>query len=116
MTLPAGPSLEPPAGLSLQLPAGPSLELPAGLAVALDRDVRRLDGGRVLLGGDPGRLVRLRAGAGGDLDRLSAAVPADRPLRVLARTLVDGGLAHPRPGAAQVDDVTVVVPVRDRAV
>ena len=29
--------------------------------VVLDRRVRRLDGGRVLLGGDPGRLVRLRS-------------------------------------------------------
>ena len=63
--------------------------------------------------------MRLRAGAGAELDRLTAplrAGPADRPLRVLARTLVDGGLAHPRPGAAQVGDVTVVVPVRDRTV
>ena len=92
--------------------AGP---LPDGLPVVLDPDVRRLEGGSVLLGGDPGRLVRLR----GDGDALLAALaegrPADERVRGLARTLVDGGLAHPRPSAAPVADLVVVVPVRDRA-
>ena len=81
------------------------------LPVVLDADVRRLDGGRVLLGGDPGRLVRLR-----DSDvvvRLAAGEGG--ALASLARTLVDGGLAHPRPGPAGLHDLTVVVPVRDRS-
>ena len=90
-------------------------EYPAGLAVALDRDVRQLAGGRVLLGGDPGRLVRLRVGAGPVLARLAAPDRLDPSTLRLARTLVEGGLAHPRPGPAPVVDVTVVVPVRDRA-
>ena len=81
------------------------------LPVVLDDDVRRVDGGRVLLGGDPGRLVRLRDGA--VVDRLAAG--AGGALAALARTLVDGGLAHPRPGPARVGDLTVVVPVRDRS-
>lgn len=81
------------------------------LPVVLDDDVRRVDGGRVLLGGDPGRLVRLRDGA--VLDRLAAGEGG--ALAALARTLVDGGLAHPRPGPARVQDLTVVVPVRDRS-
>lgn len=88
--------------------------VPDGVPVVLDGEVLRLDGGRVLLGGDPGRLVRLRPGAGEQLHRLATGAPVDRPLRALARTLVDGGLAHPRPAPAPARDVTVVVPVRDR--
>ena len=99
---------------------------PAGVPVVLDRSTRVLDGGRVLLGGDPGRLVRLRDSA--VVGRLSRAprerspgeelpgegAPGERSLRLLARTLVDGGLAHPCPGRAPVRDLVVVVPVRDR--
>ncbi len=83
-----------------------------GLPIVLDPDVRLLDGGRVLLGGDPGRLLRLRPGTDpADLvDRCLAG-----PLRRLADTLVAGGLAHPRPAVRPVADVAVVVPVRDRA-
>lgn len=86
---------------------------PEGVPVVLDADVRVLDGGRVLLGGDPGRLVRLRAPT--PLHRLATGEPAGRALRALARTLVDGGLAHPRPVPTTAREVTVVVPVRDRA-
>lgn len=81
-----------------------SLSLP----VVLDRSVRLLDGGRVLLGGDPGRLVRLRRPVPvGDLAAGHGGVLAD--------VLVDRGLAHPRPAARPAQDVVVVVPVRDRA-
>lgn len=82
--------------------------------VVLDRDVRRLAGGRVLLGGDPGRLLRLGPGGPAALQQLADGRPRAAPLQDLARTLVDGGLAHPRPGPAADIDVTVVVPVRDR--
>lgn len=71
--------------------------------VVLDPRVARLDGGRVLLGGDPPRLLRLKA-----------PVP-DEPGGALAGLLVDRGLAHPRPAPRPADDVVVVVPVRDRA-
>ena len=116
-------------------------DVPVDVPVVLDRSTRVLEGGRVLLGGDPGRLVRLRDSA--VLDRLSLAPgewppgerppgerppgerppgerppgerpPGERSLRLLARTLVDGGLAHPCPGPAPVRDLVVVVPVRDR--
>ena len=86
----------------------------SAMPVVLDRDVCRLDGGRVLLGGDPGRLVRLRPRGGEVLRRLATGEQVDPPARALARTLVDSGLAHPRPDAAPVLDLTVVVPVRDR--
>jgi mycofactocin system glycosyltransferase len=79
--------------------------------LVLDPDVRRLDGGRVLLGGDPARLLRLRSASA--LDHALAGEPS-AAVRALATTLVDGGFAHPRPGATRVDDVEVVVPVRDR--
>ena len=79
----------------------------------LDRDVRVLDGGRVLLGGDPGRLVRLSA-AGADV--LSALDDLRTPAeQALGDQLLAGGLAHPVPGPVEPADVTVVVPVRDRA-
>ncbi len=78
--------------------------------LVLDRAVARMDGGRVLLGGDPGRLVRLRS-ASADWTRTRPTEAA----RVLARALLDGGLVHPRPRPAPLLDVCVVVPVRDRA-
>ena len=79
----------------------------------LDRDVRVLGGGRVVLGGDPGRLVRLRADGGQALRSLLAGESCAQ-LAALGRTLLQGGLAHPRPLPVVVGDVTVVVPVRDR--
>ncbi len=85
------------------------------LPLVLDRDVRRLDGGRVLLGGDPGRLVRLRRSAAPALDLLAVGQQESAAVRELGRTLLQGGLAHPRPAATDVGDVVVVVPVRDRA-
>lgn len=90
--------------------------LPAGLPVALDPDVRRLEHGRVLLGGDPGRLLRLSPDGVAGLAALAAGRPVAPSVLRLARTLVDGGLAHPRPRAAPVEDAVVVVPVRDRTV
>ena len=90
-------------------------DVPAGLPVVLDPDVRRLAQGRVLLGGDPGRLLRVSDAGLAGLDRLAAGLPVGPAVRRLARTLVDGGLAHPRPRPSTARDVVVVVPVRDRA-
>lgn len=84
------------------------------MPVVLDPGVLQLDGGRVLLGGDPGRLVRLRAGGGAVLAGLPQGGSLPASVRALARTLVDGGLAHPRPLPTPAPAVTVVVPVRDR--
>jgi mycofactocin system glycosyltransferase len=92
---------------------------PAGLRLRPDPGLRTLDGGRVLLGGSPYRLLRLGpAGA-----RQVAAwwrgepVPGAPGARTLARRLLEAGLAHPDPSglpSAGPDDVTVVIPVRDR--
>ncbi len=87
----------------------------AGIPVVLDPRVRRSADDRVLLGGDPGRLLRLGPTATAVLADLAAGRPRSATARALARTLLDGGLAHPRPPRAPIADVTVVVPVRDRA-
>jgi len=87
--------------------------LPVGFAVQLDPAVRWLDHGAALIGGSPPRLLRLAP-----LARELLAQPQlevrDRQTAALARTLLDAGVAHPRPArGAEVSEVTVVVPVRD---
>ena len=110
-------------------PDGPhDLRLPEGFRIALDRRARRIDGGAALLGGAPPRLVHLSRTARGLLPAgpRAALTVTDPTTRALARRLLDSGLAHPVlpagdraahgaavPGAEQV---TVVVPVKDRPV
>ncbi len=96
--------------------AGPAdVAVPDGLRVAVDRRVVALDGGRVLLGGAPPRMLRLtptgRALLGG-----GGFTVTDATSRALARRLLDAGVVHPVPGGAgpPPSDVTVVVPVKDR--
>jgi GT2 family glycosyltransferase len=94
--------------------------IPVGFRLCPDSDLNYLNGGHLLLGGSPYRLLRLGpAGA-----RQVAAwwrgepVPSSRPARLLARRLLETGLAHPAPSglpAPGPDEVTVVVPVRDRS-
>jgi len=82
----------------------------------LDSTTRRLAGDAALLGGSPLRLLRLRPAARGLL--------AEQPLRVrdgrsasVARSLLDAGVAHPRPVDGPTPaEVTVVIPVRDNPV
>ena len=91
--------------------------------MVLDRHARRLDGGRVLLGGSPLRLFRLSPDGQRLLDRLVAGATVEAAsLAVgaaggrLARTLVDAGILHPRPPAGfDPGPVDAVIPVRDRA-
>ncbi|WP_133917964.1 mycofactocin biosynthesis glycosyltransferase MftF [Streptomyces sp. NBC_00582] len=94
------------------VPAG----LPDGFGLVLDPGCRWYPGG-LLFGGSPERLYRLgprgqrlvRAWADGVLPRGAAQLR-------LARSLVVAGLAHPRPGPGLIgpEQVTVVIPVRDR--
>ena len=88
-----------------------------GSGLVLDPSVRAFGDGTVLVGGHPGRLIVLsRLGAGA----LRAWLGGDRPstaTRRLGRRLVVAGMAHPvapEPDRAEVRDVTVVVPARDR--
>jgi mycofactocin glycosyltransferase len=94
------------------IPAAPDQRLPDGLAVRLSPKVRRRDDG-ALLGGSPLRLLRLSARARELLagDRL---VVRDATSAELAARLLDAGLASPDLPPRPADDVTVVIPVRDR--
>jgi mycofactocin system glycosyltransferase len=80
----------------------------------LDPSVRRRDGGRLLLGGAPSRLVRLSEAGAVALDRVLAGDALDPAATALARRLVQDGLLHPLPGTdAEEPVVTTVVPVLD---
>jgi len=90
--------------------------------VALDPGTRQLSDGS-LFGGEPARVLRLTAAGQQALAELRAGPIESAAAAVLARRLTDAGLAHPvlpaatrEPGrAGQRLDVTVVIPVRDRA-
>ncbi len=91
--------------------------LPLGFAVELDARLRRRNGGRVLLGGSPLRLLRLSSLAADLIADGTSLMVRDATTAALARRLLDTGAAHPRPAWQPVTgDVTVVVPVRDRPV
>lgn len=93
---------------------------PAGFGVRLAPGVLVRDGGRVLAGGVPLRLVRLSPAGAALVARWRAGAPLGEggSERVLARRLLDGGLLDARPAPA-ADDVwraaiAIVVPARDR--
>jgi mycofactocin glycosyltransferase len=106
---------------------------PAGLRLTPDPGTRFVVGGLVLVGGSPVRVLRLTpAGARQVRGWFSGTpLPGQEASRVLARRLLDAGLAHPdvtaepssRTAPADSDalnvplgrrTVTVVIPVRDR--
>jgi mycofactocin system glycosyltransferase len=92
--------------------------LPAAFRVRFDGGVRRLEDGRVLVGGSPLRMLRLSAAGAAVVDRWDAGGPvgAGAGAQRLVRRLLDAGLAHPlpsTPGPFTAADVTVVVPVHD---
>jgi mycofactocin system glycosyltransferase len=90
---------------------------PAGFRLALDPATRATDGGRVLIGGSPLRILTLTEAGQRLVGRWSAGEPigAAEAERRLARRLLDAGLAHPRPpeGARPhvAADVAVVIPI-----
>ncbi|PRY41238.1 mycofactocin system glycosyltransferase [Geodermatophilus tzadiensis] len=98
------------------VPPPPDARLPDGYAVRLAPGTRRREDGAVLLGGSPLRLLRLSSRARTLLagDRLTVT---DASSAALAGRLLDTGVATPEPAgpAPGPADVTVVVPVRDRA-
>jgi mycofactocin system glycosyltransferase len=78
--------------------------------VTLDPRIRWTGDGRVLT--PTGRLLRLSSSGRDALRRLGSDEPAAQRL---AARLVDAGAAHPHPAPRAADDVTVVIPVKDRA-
>jgi mycofactocin system glycosyltransferase len=94
-----------------------TMPLPAGIRLAPDLDLKVLAEGRVLLGGTPSRLLRLRPRAADMVGRWLDGMPVGQGQaeRAVGRRLVRTGMFHPRahpvpPGSL----VSVVVPVRDR--
>ena len=95
--------------------------VPAGFRLRADPGTRMLAGGTLLVGGSPTRLLRLSSPGARQVASWWAGAPvADQPAaRALARRLLDAGIAHPTPAGLQaapvsLDDITVVIPVRDR--
>jgi mycofactocin system glycosyltransferase len=109
---PEGPSSLRPA------PSRTTTPLPGSFRLAEDPSTVELEDGAVLLGGSPLRLLRLSARARVLVGRWSGGAPVGegRGAQLLARRLVTAGAFAPRPdgSAHREDDVTVVVPVRDR--
>lgn len=82
----------------------------------LDAGVRVRDGGRMLIGGTPPRLLRLSEAGAASLARLLGGDPGtERPAdAALAKRLERAGLLHPLPGDGSDDPpVTAIVPVLD---
>ncbi|MDT7804844.1 MAG: mycofactocin glycosyltransferase [Actinomycetota bacterium] len=89
--------------------------LPAGFRIALDQDTRELSDG-LWFGGSPARVLRLTGAGRQAWQELGDGPVTSAATGTLARRLTDAGLAHPVPPEPETPaDVTVVVPVRDRA-
>jgi mycofactocin system glycosyltransferase len=90
---------------------------PVGVRLRLDDRLRTSDDGRTLLGGSPGRLLRVTEAGAALIGAWKGGSPVgeDRPSRRLARRLLDAGMAHPDwEPTDEVCDVTVVVPTYAR--
>lgn len=96
-------------------PGARRLPLPAGFGLALDPSVRAEEGGRVLIGGSPRRVARLSEQAAAELGSMQEGGAAGERARLLARELIDAGMANPRPPSVGAGEVTVVIPVHERA-
>lgn len=89
--------------------------MPVGITVELDSDTRPL-ADDVLFGGSPARVLRLSGAGVRALAELQAGPVTSAAAATLARRLTDTGMAHPCPvRPVTAPEVTVVVPVRDRA-
>ncbi|WP_158890818.1 mycofactocin biosynthesis glycosyltransferase MftF [Amycolatopsis anabasis] len=89
--------------------------VPAGFRIDLDKNTRQVADGLVF-GGSPARVVRLTAAGRAAWRELAGGPVTSHAGGVLARRLTDAGLAHPVPPEPDTPaEVTIVVPVRDRA-
>ncbi|WP_299571636.1 mycofactocin biosynthesis glycosyltransferase MftF [uncultured Williamsia sp.] len=91
--------------------------LPDGFQVQIDSRVTVSDDGRHLVGGSPTRLLSLAPRAVAMIDCDGRLAVSDESTATVARRLLDAGIAHPRPMfGPSVDDVTIVIPVRDNQI
>jgi mycofactocin system glycosyltransferase len=95
--------------------SGQPVPLPDGFTIVIDADTKQLDE-TTLFGGSPARVMRLSATGKRAWGELGDGPVGSAAAGVLARKLTDAGLAHPSPpDVASPVEVTVVIPVRDRA-
>ena len=93
-----------------------SRPLPKGFRVVLDPETRVMNGGRLIIGGQPRRVLRLSAAGAAALAALQVGPVGTVAEGKLARRLVSAGVAHPRPPRGTfAGRAVVIVPVRDRA-
>jgi mycofactocin system glycosyltransferase len=89
------------------------------LRLSMDPELRRSDAGRTLWRAEPFWQLSLSAQQGHMVDRWAAGEPVDAsdPAQELAQRLLAAGVVHPiwQRVPAGPADVTVVIPVRDRA-
>ncbi len=87
--------------------------LPDGFGVRIDPRVRAYSGNRILIGGTPARVLRLAPEAAEMIGDGYLEVTGPKSA-VVARRLLDSGVANPRPRLLpSTDDVTVVVPLHN---
>jgi mycofactocin system glycosyltransferase len=92
-----------------------AVPLPEGFRITLDPGTRRLTEG-LWLGGSPLRALRLTAKGRRAWSELARGPVATTAAGVVARRFIDAGLAHPLPPSlATTPEVTVVIPVYNRA-
>jgi mycofactocin system glycosyltransferase len=92
-----------------------TVPLPNGFRIELDTATRHLTE-HLWFGGSPPRVLRLTPAGHAAWQALRDGPVRSAATGMLARRLVDAGLAHPRPAEpGGTPEVTVVIPVRDRA-
>ncbi|MBC7303120.1 MAG: mycofactocin biosynthesis glycosyltransferase MftF [Nocardia sp.] len=89
--------------------------LPDGFGVRIDPRVRAFSGGRILIGGSPARMLRLAPEAA-ELIGDGYLEVTDTKSAIVARRLLDSGVANPRPRLLpSLDDITIVIPLYNNA-
>ncbi len=90
---------------------------PAGIRLAADTALDRRDGGRLLIGGAPLRIIRLSDAGAEILAAWLDGVPLsdDGGARTLARRLLDAAVVHPVVDPIRDPDATVVIPAYNDA-
>ncbi|OZC92814.1 mycofactocin system glycosyltransferase [Rhodococcus sp. 06-418-1B] len=89
--------------------------LPDGFGVRVDPRVRTYSEGRVLIGGSPTRMLKLAPTAAAMIGDGFLEV-TDSQSALVARKLLDSGVANPRPmSIPSPQDVTVVIPLKNNA-
>lgn len=91
-----------------------TVPVPNGFGIELDSSTRLL-GADAVFGGVPARVMRLSDAGRTAFAELTAGPIGSRVAGMLARRLIDAGLAHPRPPVLRErPDLTVLIPVHDR--